>query len=60
MAAMKASQERMEALMDVSLETTESCLEEMEVGDYQSTGGLIRGPVTGHIMPEPTEKAVQG
>jgi galactokinase len=31
MAAMKASQERMEALMDVSLQTTEDCLEKSEV-----------------------------
>jgi ribosomal protein L25 (general stress protein Ctc) len=31
MAAMKASQERMEALMDISLETTEVCLEMTEV-----------------------------
>jgi hypothetical protein len=31
MAAMKASQERMEILMDFSLETTEFCLEKTEV-----------------------------
>jgi hypothetical protein len=31
MAAMKVSQERMEALVDVSLETTEACLEKIEV-----------------------------
>jgi hypothetical protein len=30
MATIKASQERMEALMDVSLETTEACLEQTE------------------------------
>jgi hypothetical protein len=30
MAAMKASRERMEAPMDVSLEMTESCLENIE------------------------------
>jgi hypothetical protein len=77
MAAMKASQERVEALMDISLETTEVCLEKTgesgksrnqdgsvsrndESGDYRSTGGPIRGPATGRVIPEPTEKADQG
>jgi hypothetical protein len=31
MVAMKASQERMEALMNVSLETMKACLEKIEV-----------------------------
>jgi hypothetical protein len=68
MAAMKASQERMEALMDVNLEVMESCLGKSErnqnesmsrrdgSGDYRSTGGRA----TGHGMPEPTGKADKG
>jgi predicted amidohydrolase len=42
MATMKASQERMEALMDISLKTTEACVENIEAnqGKIETRRGL--------------------